>query len=229
MILPSAAAFNFRVANDDVRLGDREKISGGIICERHAFDSETKLGALRVASSRGRFPPPASFAEEHGDSAKKISSFEVLFCAATGRSNFKLALPGMQIFSQTSQDASAARVTLGILQGGRRRHFLEQQNFIVVTVNLDIAWFVEFERNRPLDFPHFPTVRQLPFDLGGDAGIAWKLPIRMPIRDHVEEQPDSERFSRDNSGGVGENLGLGQAHGLRTSVPGRGRALRGKM
>ena len=72
----------------------------------------------------------------------------------------------------------------------------------MISVDLDIARFIQLERNRPLNRSDFPIRRQIPFYLGRNAGIAGKFPIRMPVRNHVQQQTDSERFPGNNRIGV---------------------------
>ena len=68
----------------------------------------------------------------------------------------------------------------------------------MIAVNLDVARFAQFKRNWPLDFADLPSGRQLPFQLGGNSGVAWKFPISMPAGSHSKQQTDSKRFPGNN-------------------------------
>jgi hypothetical protein len=59
-----------------------------------------------------------------------------------------------------------------------------------------------------LDIGHFPSVRQFPVDLGGNAGIAGKFPVGVPVRDHAEEKASCEWLSRNDRGHVHEKFRL---------------------
>ena len=63
-----------------------------------------------------------------------------------------------------------------------------EQDFVVIAVDLNVTRFAQLERNRPLDRAGFPARRQVPFDLGWDAGVARELPIGVPPGRHFQEE-----------------------------------------
>ncbi len=116
----------------------------------------------------------------------------------------------MQIFSQTSQFACGGQFHGRSGERCRRSDLLHEQNFVVVTVDLDITRLLQFQRNRPLDFADLPIRRQIPFDLRGQAGVAGEFPIGVPMRRHAQKHPDRDGLARNNRGGIRHQLGLNQ-------------------
>src|SRR3954463_6019949 len=80
----------------------------------------------------------------------------------------------------------------------------------MVPVDMNIAGLDEAEWDRPPDFAGFPTVRQLPFYLCRDSSVPRKLPIGVPIRNHLEAYPDGEWVPRDDCADIGQQIGVNE-------------------
>ena len=96
----------------------------------------------------------------------------------------------------------------------RRRDLGQQHNFIAVAVVLDVARGRDFLRDRPLDRASLEARRQLPGDLGWQARVATVLPVGVPMRLHLQPQPDREWLARRDCSCVRQETRLDQFHAI---------------
>src|SRR5205823_12823585 len=81
-----------------------------------------------------------------------------------------------------------------------------KQDFVFVSVSLNVARIDCVQWNRPLYLTIFPSRRQFPFQFSGEASVAVKFPVSMLGRSHSQQQPDSKRFAWNNCVRVGKAL-----------------------
>src|SRR4030095_841200 len=86
------------------------------------------------------------------------------------------------------------------------RDFLHEQDFVFVSVSLNVSRVDGFQRNGPLNLTDFPARWQLPFQFRGKAGVARKFPVSMPVRSHSQQQADSKWLSGDNRARIRQEL-----------------------
>jgi len=185
-----------RVANHRISLRQRVKIYSWIIGERRALHVQPKI--------RSRAPPICArdlasrpIAREQPAIVRKYLGIRRRAC----RRSWQLKLQ-----ARVSRDANLFanqpvclryQFHRGATDCGWRCDFLHEQDFVLITVGLNIAGVCRFNWNRPLDFADFPTWREFPFDLGRKSRIAGELPIGMPTGGHSKQQPNRERLTRD--------------------------------
>ena len=197
------------MADDDISLRQRKEFRDGIIRERRAFDRELELGAVPFPTGAGNFCVRPTLRKRSAVTGKDFFIRRgVLGC--NRKVQLKFGASRDADFFADEPARFSRKLHRGCRQRRRRRYLLKQQHFIVITVDLDVARLVELERDRPLDFAGLPTVGQLPFHLGGDAGVARKFPVGVPVRNHAEEQADGERLAGNDGVDIRDEAGADQ-------------------
>ena len=144
--------------------------------ETPSLRASSGSAALRPARQRFRAVAIAEFREKFLHSPPSP-------CAATGRSSCTLPLAGNADFRANKPVSVAGEMDRLLRDLRRRRELHHEQHFVVITINLNVARLAQLERDRPLDRPGFPAGRQVPFDLGRDAGVARDIASKCASRE----------------------------------------------
>ncbi len=156
------------MAHHHLLVRQRKKIGDRIIRQRGAFDGEQQLGTAARPIGAGDVALGPILRKRAPIAGEKLligrgvlvgdRELELKFGAARNADLF--ADEPVRLRGQFHGRSG---------ERGRRSELLHEQDFVVITVNLDITGLLQFERNRPLDFADFPVRRQIPFDLRGQA------------------------------------------------------------
>ena len=191
--------------DDGALLRQREKIDCGIICQSFTRDLQTKIGPNAAPIGCRRVRPRPVLRQQTPITPEE---FRVCWLAVCRHRQFQLqCCAARDADSLTDQPACIGGKFYGrAVKLCRWRNFLHKQDFVFVSVSLNVARIDCLQWNRPLYLTNFPSRRQFPLQFSGEASVAGKFPVSMPGRSHSQQQPDSKRFAGNNCVRVGQQL-----------------------